>query len=206
MKISEMTPEQFAHYRERYAGNREKILQRVRNWYTNNSEQAQKRQKEYYSANRERLTEKAREWEKNNLDKKRESNREYRKNHPGKNTEWKRKYNNLHREDVNRRNREYGARHPDERRTRFVNYRAKTIGNGGSHTLKEWRSILDKYSHKCLCCEKSDVKLTRDHVLPVELGGSNSIGNLQPLCQHCNSSKGKRYIDYRPDSYFADWT
>lgn len=29
------------------------------------------------------------------------------------------------------------------------------------------------------------------------MGGTNNIDNIQPLCKRCNSSKNKRYIDYR---------
>jgi 5-methylcytosine-specific restriction endonuclease McrA len=47
-----------------------------------------------------------------------------------------------------------------------------------------------------LCC-KQEKPLTIDHVVPLSLGGSNSIDNLQPLCHQCNSRKGTRIIDYR---------
>jgi 5-methylcytosine-specific restriction endonuclease McrA len=39
--------------------------------------------------------------------------------------------------------------------------------------------------------------LTEDHVVPLSLGGSNDIDNIQPLCKSCNSSKRGRHIDYR---------
>jgi hypothetical protein len=31
-----------------------------------------------------------------------------------------------------------------------------------------------------------------DHIVPIKLGGTNSIGNLMPLCQKCNLSKGSK--------------
>lgn len=37
---------------------------------------------------------------------------------------------------------------------------------------------------------KDFVMITVDHILPKSRGGSNDIGNLQPMCQHCNSRKG----------------
>jgi 5-methylcytosine-specific restriction endonuclease McrA len=69
--------------------------------------------------------------------------------------------------------------------------------NGGSHTNAEWRTLCASYGHRCLCCKRGR-KLTKDHILPVALGGSDDISNIQPLCQSCNSSKGARHIDYRP--------
>jgi 5-methylcytosine-specific restriction endonuclease McrA len=47
--------------------------------------------------------------------------------------------------------------------------------------------------------------LTADHIVPVELGGSSYISNIQPLCQTCNSSKGIRIIDYRTKPGMKRW-
>jgi len=69
----------------------------------------------------------------------------------------------------------------------------------GKFTLKEWEDIKQKYNYTCLCCLKKEpeIKLTIDHILPLILGGSNYINNIQPLCISCNSKKGKQNIDYR---------
>jgi 5-methylcytosine-specific restriction endonuclease McrA len=76
--------------------------------------------------------------------------------------------------------------------------RARLLGNGGSHTVVEWQAILERYDHRCLACGRTDLKLTKDHVLPVTQGGTDNADNLQPLCLSCNAAKGKRTIDYRP--------
>lgn len=75
--------------------------------------------------------------------------------------------------------------------------RARLKGNGGAHTPAEWAGILDRYGHRCLACGRMDVKLTKDHVIPVTQGGTDNVENLQPLCLPCNASKGDRTIDYR---------
>lgn len=76
--------------------------------------------------------------------------------------------------------------------------RVKIGSNGGTYSIIEWESLCKKYNYRCLCCGRNDVLLTVDHILPVALGGTNSIGNLQPLCKSCNSKKNKKHIDYRP--------
>lgn len=66
-----------------------------------------------------------------------------------------------------------------------------------AHTLKEWNELKDYYSSMCLYCGAKD-RLTRDHVRPISLGGTDHIDNIQPLCHSCNSSKHTKSTDYRP--------
>jgi len=66
----------------------------------------------------------------------------------------------------------------------------------GSFSDLEWLDLCKKYGNKCLCCGEVK-KLTVDHVIPLILGGANSIENIQPLCKSCNSKKGGKEIDYR---------
>jgi 5-methylcytosine-specific restriction endonuclease McrA len=77
------------------------------------------------------------------------------------------------------------------------NRRARVKGNGGTIKEKEWKKLCDFYGNRCLCCGAENVKLTIDHVIPIKLGGTNTIDNAQPLCGRCNSSKGARHKDYR---------
>ncbi len=69
----------------------------------------------------------------------------------------------------------------------------------GKFTPTEWSNLCSKYDNKCLCCGERK-KLTVDHVVPIALGGANTIDNIQPLCLSCNSKKNKKIIDYRKDS------
>lgn len=69
--------------------------------------------------------------------------------------------------------------------------------NGGSHTKEEWEALCEAHENRCVCCRKSGVKLTRDHIIPVSRGGSDNISNIQPLCVSCNSRKSVKTEDYR---------
>lgn len=53
---------------------------------------------------------------------------------------------------------------------------------------KELRQI---YLSTCVNCGTRD-KMSIDHIIPLSRGGRHSIGNLQPMCTPCNSSKNDR--------------
>lgn len=39
----------------------------------------------------------------------------------------------------------------------------------------------------------TEVLMTRDHIKPKSLGGSNGLTNSQPMCSPCNGKKGNTY-------------
>lgn len=55
---------------------------------------------------------------------------------------------------------------------------------------KEFRKL---YASPCAFCGSTD-KITMDHIIPISRSGNHSIGNLQPLCRSCNSSKNNRLV------------
>lgn len=69
--------------------------------------------------------------------------------------------------------------------------RAAKLGSDVHHTESEWTDLLNKFGCKCANCGSRD-GITRDHIVPLSLGGSDSIDNIQPLCNSCNCSKGNR--------------
>lgn len=75
--------------------------------------------------------------------------------------------------------------------------RARKRGAGGSFTAEEWHALCALYGYRCLSCKAVGVRLTADHVIPVSLGGTSDISNIQPLCGPCNSRKGVLVIDFR---------
>jgi 5-methylcytosine-specific restriction endonuclease McrA len=84
----------------------------------------------------------------------------------------------------------YQRRNAHKHRERNAGYararRAKLKLNGTyAISLQEVRNLISK---PCFYCGKIG-KSTIDHVIPIELGGVDGIGNLVPACKSCNSSK-----------------
>lgn len=78
--------------------------------------------------------------------------------------------------------------------------RARLAQAEGSHTRQEWLALCERYGRRCLGCGASDRPLTRDHVVPLSLGGSDYIENIQPLCRPCNTRKKDKHVDFRNDT------
>lgn len=63
--------------------------------------------------------------------------------------------------------------------------------NGGSHSKQQWDFLKAAYNYQCKICERKEpeINLTKDHIISLKNGGTNDIGNIQPLCRSCNSKK-----------------
>jgi hypothetical protein len=54
--------------------------------------------------------------------------------------------------------------------------------------------LLEKWGRKCAYCEKADVRLEIDHIIPKSSGGTNAVGNLAICCRNCNEKKGDKAL------------
>lgn len=109
--------------------------------------------------------------------------REWKRKHPDRIKQWKLNYFNKH-----------GVL-PDtspSRQARHARRRTLERNCEGSFTPKEWRALLESTGNKCQDCGRQppEIKLTVDHIVPLVLGGTNYITNIQSLCLSCNSRKG----------------
>lgn len=78
--------------------------------------------------------------------------------------------------------------------------RAVLMGAEGEVTPEQFAELCLLYGGICLDCKSGEKPLTMDHVVPLSLGGSHTIQNIQPLCLSCNSKKGNRSsTDFRSE-------
>jgi hypothetical protein len=97
---------------------------------------------------------------------------------------------------------------PEKVRARSRVRRARKRGSNEHFTTDQFLAL----GNRCLCCGHTKeelayegLMLVPDHVLALVNGGSDDIGNIQPLCHRyksgtiegCNNVKGATHIDYR---------
>lgn len=177
-----------AYMRETRRANPEKFREQYRKWNQNRSEASRARSRERCAEwrksteNRARMNACSREHYRKHREHYLEQMKDWAARHPEASREIKRRWNAANRESL---------------RLRTQLRRARLATSEGCFTEKEWRELCARYDHRCLCCGMWE-PLTVDHVVPVSMGGSSYIENIQPLCGPCNSRKGAKAIDYRP--------
>lgn len=69
----------------------------------------------------------------------------------------------------------------------------------GRHTREEWQALKVHYRNCCsVCGQWPKYGLTKDHIVPISKGGSDSISNIRPACDLCNSTRRNRDDGYIP--------
>lgn len=183
--------EKVAGMKRRYEqNNREKVSAAGKRWREENKERKAETDRQWALANKARREQIHKRWRDANTDKVAERSRRWREENPERAKQYRK---------------DWILADPDRSRAKAHVRRARQRGNGGKYTAQEWRDLCNRYGNKCLRCGRTDLLLTVDHVKPLVLGGTNDIGNIQPLCKSCNSRKQGKHIDYRPDAGIARW-
>lgn len=166
-----------------------RVRQQKLDWYYRHKESESEKTKVYYQNNKERMLERQKEYRYNNKEKIQARMRKYCK----KNRDQIRAVCRRHREN----NRDLYTTYAHKRR-------AMKLSAPGSHTTEEWLVVKELFDFTCPCCGRSEpeIKLTRDHIIPLTQEGSDDILNIQPLCQSCNSSKNIKTMSYYSEEQF----
>ena len=149
-----------------------------------------------------------RQWAKENIEKVRqysrkhyhesngkERSKQYIKDHPEvAQKKWK-NYYDKNREKLLEYKKEYKRKNPKLAQktwmdTKIKRKRLKEENGFFQITQKEFNRIRNS---PCAWCGTQE-NITVDHIIPLDRGGRHSIGNLQPLCLSCNSSKNKKLM------------
>jgi 5-methylcytosine-specific restriction endonuclease McrA len=77
--------------------------------------------------------------------------------------------------------------------------RKKRLGT----TSEKWEQCKRYFGYRCAYCGRAG-KMTKDHIIPRHYGGGDTVFNIIPACQHCNSSKGKKSFErwFRSRSFY----
>lgn len=200
--------------RRYYLVNKEKVAARDRSYRLANPEKVAARLKAWNLANKEKVAAKGRLYYRANVEKIKAKDKAYYNANAEEIKACKRAQYCANAEEIKARNRAYyranakeikaqkkawGRANPDKIAAKWAKRKARKAGNGGSFTGEEWADLKAHFDYQCLCCgiAEPEINLTVDHVIPIVHGGASDIGNIQPLCRSCNSSKGAQTIDYR---------
>jgi hypothetical protein len=82
----------------------------------------------------------------------------------------------------------YRKQYPERFLLKRNRQRAKKYNAEGDFIRREWVNLLEEFNYCCAYCGAQD-KLTVDHIIPLNKGGTNYISNILPACHICNASK-----------------
>lgn len=133
----------------------------------------------WQAANPDRVSARRKRWAAENPEKMRASRKKWKKDHP----------------DEVRADAAMRARANPEKRAALENVRrTRKAGSGGKFTAAQIATLHSKQRGRCACCSTNlKGRFHRDHIMPVALGGSSDITNIQLLCPTCNSRKGAKH-------------
>jgi 5-methylcytosine-specific restriction endonuclease McrA len=131
--------------------------------------------------------EKHAEWGKKNPEARRASKRRFAEKHP----EYRREFYVANSDAIKERVRKWCLENPEQHLATRRAYRARKAKAEGTHTGAEILALLERQNGRCAYCA-APIRRKRyhaDHIVPLFLGGSNWISNIQLTCSSCNQRK-----------------
>lgn len=134
------------------------------------------------------------EWYERNKEKKIEDSKIWYENNQRRKLDVAKKWCKEHREYRRVATATYAKAHPEVSRVRSARRRAMKHKASGSFIKKDIKAMLKRQKEKCVVC-KIDISNNYhiDHIMPLILGGSNEVSNIQLLCPTCNLNKGAKH-------------
>lgn len=165
--------------------------------------------------------ERSKRWREKNPDRAKEIQERYKLNHPNAQKEAARRYYRKNAKKENERTVKYRNENRDKTRAHqrksWHKNREKNLERKKAWMKKNKDKVIEKQTKRralelncktflilpkelfrlknspCRVCG-STKSIEIDHVIPLSRGGSHGIGNLQPLCKSCNTSKHARFM------------
>lgn len=188
IRTADTKEESRVYARTRYEGNKEKILEKNKEWKIANPEKMR-----VYGLRH------TRKWRAANPEKKRESDRRWYQMNKHK----RREYQSSSREKQREFERRKYAKNPERFIAKVERRRAKIAGLcGRGVTATDIRAMIYIQQGLCAYCERDGQKLTLDHIIPVTQNGPHDPDNCCMACRPCNSSKGGRTPEQWTDRWY----
>lgn len=139
----------------------------------------------------EKARERASKWQKENPERRKEIRDRWVANNIEKMREMRKAWKLKNADKVRQERAQWMRNHPEVRISAEAARRAKKNSAGGKFTKAQIDNLYILQRGCCAICKiKIKDKFHRDHIMPIALGGSSNITNIQLLCQPCNSKKG----------------
>lgn len=194
-----MTPAEVKKYNTRYyMENSEKIKATVNKYRLDNLEKIKESRRKRYWKNPEKYRGRSARWAQDNPEKRNAQAAKWAEDNPDKRKAICAKYVAENPDKVKVSQIKWYSKNPEKVKARKHIRRAREKNAEGSFTPTDIHSMLKQQREKCVVC-RVDISETYqiDHIMPLALGGSNNISNIQLLCSHCNLSKNAKHpIDF----------
>lgn len=92
--------------------------------------------------------------------------------------------------------------------SKFLNNTKHRTGEEDGYSFEDWKDAVLYFRGECSYCgrkQSRSVRLTKDHVVPVNKGGKTVRENIVPSCERCNSSKSDSDMEewYSRQSFYS---